>query len=313
MSRDDEVRSADAVAEDAARWFVRLRKEAATGEDWLAFEAWLAAAPAHAAAYDRLESAWVALEDVDPAVLEPSGDLAAARRHRAGVSRRAWLAAGAGLAASVAVGVVGYQAWPERAAAQTYRTALGETREIVLADGSHVHLNADSSLRVTLKRRERRVEMAEGEAAFDVAHDPGRPFLIRVGDREVRVVGTEFNLRHRSGAIALTVRRGIVEVRPADDPTAPATRVVRGQRLTHRRGAAVSTLTTAEPDAAFGWTRGQLVYEAAPLSEVAADLSRSLGTPIRPADAATGALRFSGVLVVDRPDAVLRRTGSARD
>ena len=56
--------------------------------------------------------------------------------------------------------------------------------------------------------------MADAEALFDVAHDVRRPFLIGVGDRQVRVVGTEFNLRHRDDQVDLTVRRGIVEVRP---------------------------------------------------------------------------------------------------
>ena len=68
--------------------------------------------------------------------------------------------------------------------------------------------------------------MADGEAAFDVAHDPTRAFLIAVGDRQVRVVGTEFNLRRREGLTALTVRRGVVEVRPAGAPDAAPTRLV---------------------------------------------------------------------------------------
>src|SRR5204863_2251084 len=172
--------------------------------------------------------------------------------------------------------------WPSPAT--TYATAPGETRQVILADGSHVRLNAGSRLEVRLGRRARRVEMADGEAVFDVTHDPGRPFLIDTGDREVRVVGTQFDLRQRGDAFALTVRRGLVEVRPSGAPQAPPTRVAAGQRLTHDRGAPAGQLSAAGGDDAFAWTRGQLVYTAAPLAEVAADLSRSLGRPVRVAD-----------------------------
>jgi transmembrane sensor len=306
----DEDRPMEA-AEAAAHWFARLQDEAATGDDWLAFEQWLAADAAHAAAYERLEGLWVELDDMGEGVaaaLDAPVSLdahRAAKAARSGVSRRGWLAAGAGLAASIAVGV-GVANWPS-VATESYATAPGQTRQVTLADGSKVWLNAGSRLDVRLERHARRIQMAEGEAVFDVTHDPERPFLIDTGDREVRVVGTEFNVRQRADDFALTVRRGVVEVRPAGEAVATPTRVAAGQRLTHRRGAAVATLSSTPPDAAFAWTQGQLVYTDATLSQVAADLSRSLGTPIRVADADTGRIRFTGVLAIDDQDAVLRR------
>lgn len=142
---------------------------------------------------------------------------------------------------------------------------------------------------------------------FDIIHDPDRPFLIDAGDRQVRVVGTEFNLRQRGETFALTVLRGVVHVRSAKASDATPTRVVAGQRLIHRRGVSKSAVSAAPPDAAIAWTRGRLVYRNATLREVAEDLSRSLGTPVRMADPATGRIRFTGVLMLDDKTAVLRR------
>ena len=303
----DEGRSKE-VAEQAACWFARLQDEAATGDDWLAFEQWLAASPAHAAAYEGLEGLWVDLDDMAEGVkaaLDTPVSLAAHRsaRARQGLSRRSWLAAGAGLAASVAIGV-GVTNWAT--SAETYVTAAGQMRKIVLADGSRVSLNAGSRMDVRFERRARRVVMADGEAVFKVTHDPQRPFLIDTGDREVRVVGTEFNLRQRGDTFALTVRRGVVEVRPSGVPDARPARVTAGQRLTHRKGSGRSVQALANSDAAFAWTLGQLAYSDATLQDVAADLSRSLGTPVRVADSATGRIRFTGVLALDDRDAVLR-------
>jgi transmembrane sensor len=214
--------------------------------------------------------------------------------------------AGAAIAAGLVVAVgVGLQS--PGVAAQTYVAPAGQTRDIALVDGTHIRLNAASKITVRFERDARRVEMADAEAVFDVTHDARRPFLIGVGDRQVRVVGTEFNLRNRQGMVDLTVRRGTVEVRPADALESAPTRVTVGQELIHTIGQAAQVLKVSDPDATFAWTNGQLIYRDQPLSDVAADLSRRFGTPVRTADAQTAALRFSGVLVTDNEADVLRR------
>lgn len=328
MTRTDDPSGHRRIAEEAARWFARLQGEAATGDDWLAFEHWLKSSPAHAGAYEQLEALWVDLEFATVSKGLGGRPLVAANRRvtshrrstlvtasRASASgglapdvlrRRAWLGAGAAIAASVAA-AVGVGVWSPGVATRTFETAPGQTKDIALADGSHIRLNAASKITVALGRDARRVQMADAEAVFDVAHDAGRPFLIDVGDRQVRVVGTEFNLRHRAGLVDLTVRRGVVEVLRADAPRAAPTRVTVGQELTYSGGQMGSVLKVSDPDSAFAWTHGQLIYRNTPLSDVAADLSRRFTTPIRTADARTGALRFSGVLVTDNATDVVRR------
>ena len=316
MATTDDNLNDGHAAEEAARWFAHLQGGASTDGDWLAFEAWLQAAPAHASAYERLENLWVDL-DYAPVSKELGGrPLLAARRRlplrpaARGPGRRVWVGAAAAVAASLAV-VVGLGLQPGAMAGQTYETPAGKTRDITLADGTHIRLNAASKITVSLGRDARRVEMADAEAVFDVAHDARRPFLISVGDRQVRVVGTEFNLRHRDDQVDLTVRRGIVEVRPADALGAAPTRVTVGQELTHTEGQPAQILKVADPIQSFAWTNGQLIYKDQPLSDVAADLSRRFSVPVRLADAKTAALRFSGVLVTDNEPDVLRRLAAS--
>jgi len=312
MRRTDDVQGDSRVPEEAARWFARLQGEAASGDDWLAFERWLQAAPEHQRAYEQLENLWVDLDNA-PVVRDLGGRPLLAARRRAparrdvrAMRRRAWLGAAAAVAASLAV-AVGVGLNRPSVPTETYRTAPGEARQVTLADGTRIRLNAASAITVRLDPDARRVRMDDAEAVFDVAHDARRPFLIAVGDRQVRVVGTEFNLRHRDGRVDLTVRRGTVEVRPAGAPQARPTRVTVGQELTHAEGAPGEVLKVSDPDAAFAWTSGQLIYRDQPLSEVAADLTRRFATPVRTADAQTAALRFSGVLVTDDEADVLRR------
>lgn len=306
MSRGSGHQSADEIASQAAEWFVRLQGEDAAEADWLAFEQWLET-PAHAAAYERVEALWVDLDDAKSLLSRQAGARRPLRRAAAQrPSRRNWLVAAGGLAATVAVGLFALEEL-RPPPGQTWRTAVGETRGIVLADGTRIRLNAASSLRVVLGARERRVEMAEGEAVFDVAHDPSRPFLITVGDRQVRVVGTEFNIRRRNGATAVTVRRGIVEVRPSKAQSVAPIRLTVGRQLTYVDGNPASQVRAVEPAVAFAWTSGQLIYQDVPMADVAADLSRRFGVPVNVADPQTARMPFTGVLVTDDAAAVMRR------
>ncbi|HEX5264309.1 MAG TPA: FecR domain-containing protein [Phenylobacterium sp.] len=180
------------------------------------------------------------MADKPPSVLDDTERDVHARRTaaRSTGSRRAWLAVG-GLAAAA---TIAFAVLPASVflplATQTFATTKDEHRSIKLADGSTLDLNADSRLSVTLGARDRRVVMAEGDAVFDVAPDKARPFLIAVGDRILRVVGTRFDVRRRAGQLSVTIERGLVEVGPADSPAGRTFRLGHGQRLDHAEGGA---------------------------------------------------------------------------
>jgi transmembrane sensor len=176
-----------------------------------------------------------------------------------------------------------------------------------LADGSTIDLNAGSTLSVSLSGRERRVTMGDGEAVFDVAHDAARPFLIAVGDRTVRVLGTRFDVRRRDGRLSVAVERGLVEVDPADGAAGNAFRLHPGQRLDHLEGAPAARLTAVDPTQIESWKSGRLIFRDRPLADVVADLNQQFATPIVLEDPALGATLVSGVLVLDDQAAVIRR------
>jgi transmembrane sensor len=217
------------------------------------------------------------------------------------------------LAAAAAVCVVAigisWSFWPtptEPPPAQVYETARAQPREVALADGSKIHLNGASKLEVRFEPGRRTAVLDKGEAAFEVAHDTARPFLIAAGDRTVRVVGTQFNVLRHEGDLTVTVREGIVTVGGQDDPAPTDVRLAAGQQLRHHEGASSSEVTKVEPDDAFAWRRGVLVYHDRPLSEVSADLDRYVATPVRVDPSAVG-IRFTGVLRVDTEEAMVKR------
>ncbi|MGA0604993.1 FecR family protein [Phenylobacterium sp. VNQ135] len=291
----------DARREAAADWVVRLRADEIAEADILAFDAWLSSSPENARAYDQ------AVEILHAYVRNAGRVAEGLSRRRAGLSsrRRAWLGAGAVAAAAAgALFLVPQFRAPET---QTYATGIGERRTVTLADGSTVDLNAATRLSVTLRRDRRDVTLEQGEAVFDVAHDAGRPFEIAAGDRAVRVVGTQFDVRRRDGDLSVTVARGAVEVRPAGGAGGRAYRLHPGQQLEHREGAAQVSVGGVDPQEVLGWRTGRLVYREEPLGQVVADLNHQFATPMRIEDPVLAATPISGVLVLDDQDAVIRR------
>lgn len=297
---DDDARRADAAA-----WVARLEAGDLGDAEATTFDAWLSASPANAAAFDV---ALAVSHDYSAAALPVARELARRRppsAHGGAMGRRAFVGVGA-MAAAAALAVV---VAPELTAArtQTYATAKGEHRTVRLADGSVLDLNGGARLTVTLGRHSRQVALDQGQAVFDVAHDARRPFLVVAGDRTVRVVGTQFDVRRLDGKLSVTVARGAVEVRPADGADGRAHRLRPGQRLEHREGQASATVAAADPAEVLAWRAGRLVYRGQPLSEVVADLNQQFETPISIEDPALAATPISGVLVLDDQAAVIRR------
>ncbi|MFL5298521.1 MAG: FecR family protein [Phenylobacterium sp.] len=299
-TRDDEARVAS-----AADWLARLSAPDLADAELAEFDAWLAA-PANASAYDAALAVSLELQAAASAIL---ADLARPRRHPSGrpiVGRRGWLVAG-GLAAAATIALAILPFTAIAPTTQSLATGKGEHRSIKLADGSTIDLNAGSTLTVALGAHERRVVMGDGEAVFDVAHDPARPFLIAAGDRTVRVVGTRFDVRRRGGRLSVAVERGLVEVDPTLGAPGRGFRLHPGQRLDHLEGAPDVALTLVDPAQIGGWKTGRLIFRDQPLAEVVADLNQQFATPIVIDDPTLAQTRVSGVLVLDDQAAVIRR------
>lgn len=303
MTDHAEDPAADALREEALAWLVRVEAEDATPEDWAALTDWLEADPAHLQAYEALEALSAEIDANAAALREvASGSNVVAFPPRR--PRRVWIPAAAAAAAALFILPVAWRGY--QGAPVVYQTGQGETRRVHLTDGTQIRLDARSKMTVRLGWGARRVKLDGAQAAFDVAHDPRRPFLIDVGDQQVKVVGTAFNIRHEDRQVVVTVRRGVVEVLQPDLGPQPVARLVRGQELRHQVGAATSVQANVDPDAAFGWTMGRLVCDDRPLTEIVAYLNRRYATPIVLSPRAQR-MRFSGVLELADQDALVGR------
>ncbi|MCC8144471.1 MAG: FecR domain-containing protein [Tannerellaceae bacterium] len=96
---------------------------------------------------------------------------------------------------------------------------LGAQAKVVMPDGTWVHLNSGSNIRYSSNRQvaERKVFL-EGEAYFEVARDPERPFVVHTNQLDVQVLGTKFNVKSypEDLTVEVSLLGGKVDIQPRD-------------------------------------------------------------------------------------------------
>jgi len=282
--------------EHAALWAARLDGSTLTATDRAALDAWLAEDSTHRTLLSRYCQFSADLEQQLPALVAAG---AVAMPAEAAPRRRGrWLpwGAGAALAAAAAVALV-FGLGREQTQMENVATPTAMRQTLALADGSRVELNAQTSLRVAIDGRERRVRLASGEAFFAVRKDASRPFTVETPAGSVQVTGTQFNVRADSpAALEVTVVEGSVQARPEDAAGragAPVTLAAGEQLSAGPGGVEVHALTPAALDDALAWREGQIVFNGVPLRVALARFARYHGRGIS-ATADAAECRVSG-------------------
>ncbi len=295
--------SDDQLSEEATAWFVRMASDDVSADERRAFSAWLERSPAHREAYAQAEALWDELGAIaDPRTRDSS---AAEARHptaHRGAYRFAALAASFALVAAVGLWSLGTF---DRLGAD-HATGVGETRQIVLADGSLVDLNTDTALALDFTSACRCVRLMRGEAFFTVASDAERPFQVAAQEGTARAVGTAFNVRDDGEAVIVSVTEGKVRVTGNSVGTSESGSAVLTAGELARYGAAGPVETgPADVDALTAWRRGRLVFADRRLRDVVAELDRYRPGRIVFLESAIADERFTGVFDLSDSDVTL--------
>jgi transmembrane sensor len=360
------------IAEQAAEWWARLHDEAVTPGEQREFGEWVARSPERIAAYLQTAQLMRALRagraewpqtptdelisqakaaPLDPVTLpgaRPEGPESSSgqsppredrpsrmERPAARLSRRlqvAWYACTA-----VVVLVISTGLWLGLPRPQEYTTGFGEQRSVLLADGSRVTLNTASHMEVSFHENRRVVSLLAGEALFEVAHDPARPFDVVVRDAVVRAIGTEFNVELRPRDATVTVVEGRVAVMQKAAAVVPIPHSHRATASMPGPGRSTAgipevqpfpappgslilaaaervVLTASGPEApqhitdltaATSWVERRLLFEREPLSEVAARFNRYNREQIVIEGPDLGRKEVTGVFRSDDPQSFL--------
>lgn len=345
--QDEKLRSL--IAEQAAQWHVAQQDGELDPEQARAFMHWLRTSPMHVAEYlaitgiaqdmadaagaisTSLEELLVAEEEtiqslpLDAAEQEGIAGMPSPRAYRARARRRVQVdghrrrplrrvaAAGAVLAVVLVVVVVGLHWLAPSPDVRTYVAQRGEVRSLQLPDNTLVKLDAESAMTIRFDGRARRVTVERGQAWFEVAKDPARPFSVRAGPSLIRDIGTAFDVYRRKSGTTIAVAHGRVQVWNAPpatqassswlpwarQPDAAAGKLLAtldtGQQARVAPSGQLASRGTFDVQQLLAWTKGRIAFDNRPVTAVAAEFNRYNNVQIEVRDPSIGALPISGM------------------
>lgn len=338
----------DLITDQAAAWFVTHREGTLTTVQQNDFMRWLRTSPMHVAEYlaiaaiardigdaaqqdttslqqllgevevaDRVVSieraASARLSDSSPhecrASSRPGHPARASRPVARSLVRWANVAAWVLVTTAVMFGVRWFTSRPQ---VQTYHTSHGEQRSLQLPDNTFVRLNSDSAIVVRFSGHERLVDVTRGQAYFEVAKDPRRPFGVRVGGLLIRDIGTAFDVYRQDSATTVTVAEGQVQVWPVPPASRssgwldfgqrpleasrghPLVDLVAGHQARIAASGVVESQGPVDVAQATAWLQGKIVFDDESIAAVAAQFNRYNNAQISVTDPEIGALPISG-------------------
>jgi transmembrane sensor len=310
----------EALSNEAAEWFVRLRDDSLGMRHRERNVRWLKQSPAHIAELLRIQQVYKVLRaaklenrppaargeaesnvvEFMPRVPPPPSEPSVSR-----VRFQTWKVAAsvACLAVSLLVGFMLKVVWLDH----TLQTDLGEWRSATLTDGTKVRVGPGSLLRVAFGDDHRSVRLIRGEVMFDVAKDHSRPFFVRSEMVGVLAVGTEFRVSRRGGEDVVTVTEGTVAVyrdgrdsvrgamleAPAEIAAATGgVALIAGEQVSVSKSRPVAK-QKVNVDYEIGWADGWLTYEDKTIAEVAGEFNRRNHIKIVIADPTIAARRLA--------------------
>jgi transmembrane sensor len=324
-----------------------------TATDEAELAEWLQASIAHRVAFLRTEAAWEQMgrikalgaglprrkvptpEELSAAHLRKHPRPAVSRRDeaieadadpqpghvapnpRSGRFRRTALATAASMLIGSCVAFGAYQLW---FSGERYTTPIGGIASVPLEDGSLVTLNTRSQVRVMLDDQVRRIDLAQGEAFFEVARDNVRPFVVRAGDQRVIALGTKFSVRRDGDSeIRVVVTEGRVRIekigaagsgaagigaaRTASTGlastavgTAESETILSAGGIARARdtGIVVQNRTPPEAEEMLSWRSGYVVFKDTPLAAAVAEFNRYNAHQIVIQDPAIAGMTLTG-------------------
>ncbi|MFM2089009.1 MAG: Fe2+-dicitrate sensor, rane component [Pseudomonadota bacterium] len=286
------------ILQQAAEWWALLASNEAGAADHAKWQRWLDADPAHAAAWQRVQLISGQFQRL------PGAPAHAALSAGGLQGRRAF-------AAMLVAAVGGWALWQWRGdeepasinalANSAYGSAVGGVRQLLLADGSSLHLDTDSEVELAYSATERRIILRRGRIYVSSAHDPQtppRPLLVQTRQGSLRALGTRFEVRQLDGQTHLSVEQGAVEITPLRG---------RVKVLATGKGACFDAAGIDAPDqvgaAAPAWTRKMLLADNMRLDAFLAELSRYRHGYVACAPE-VAALRLVGAYPLDDQDAI---------
>jgi len=271
-----------------------------TAEEAAAVEAWVAADPKHAETLAAARQAWNAAVSDDAfdsqrawrslsARIAGQGGAAVAPMSARTKWRRFWWVPAVAAAAIAFILLLPVVRGDNRMPRKVFATGPSNVTTVTLDDGSVVRLAPNTELKVAVNGK--REAWLKGRGFFAIAKRNGDPFVVHTAAGDARVLGTRFELTSAGRDVRLVVFEGRVALTAKG-----ASEVVEaGQISSAVEGRAPAAPKRADVKQLTPWLDGVLIFQATPLSAVAAELKREYGVRVVLTDDAVAARTVSAV------------------
>ncbi|EJM68947.1 FecR domain-containing protein [Pseudomonas sp. GM55] len=278
--------------EEAADWLIRLSEGELDETERAQWECWQVSTPERHRAWARAQMLQTKLGGLPPSLAMSALDRPSSPARRMALGK---------LAMILAALPVGWGSWKLVQSQQwtaDYRTAVGQQRQLTLADGSQITLNTDTAIDVLFDANQRLVRLREGEILVQTAADSlpqARPFLVSTHQGLMQALGTRFTVRELSARTRLAVLEGAVRVQLADANRAAPLIVNAGERTDF------SSHSFGQPSpvdrSVSAWTQGMLMADNLRLADFVIELARYRSGIVR-CHPAIADLRISGAFPI---------------
>ena len=325
-----EIDNREVIEDEAGLWLAKIDGRELESEEVRELLAWMRRSDFHREYLLTLARQWDGMGVLDKlAVLFPLTEPEKKTEAAGGAGNRwlvPWLPAWSGLLAfSLVVVMVVLQPWGQ--SQQFYTTAVGETQRYLLSDGSTLTLNTNTHVLIDYNETRRKVTLIQGEANFDVAKNPDKPFMVYAGSGVVQAVGTAFNVRYtQSKAADDIVTEGRVSVirQTAVSPTLPALNIRdqapalldAGQRIQYSEVSQPAEAVPIEEELLsrrLAWQSGSLIFKGETLEQAIAEISRYTDKKLIIADPSLRQLEVGGRYRTDNIDELLSSLAGVMD
>ncbi|MFT5851601.1 MAG: transmembrane sensor [Colwellia sp.] len=304
------------IDDEASIWLVRLDNGHLSDPSRKELKAWLSADKRHPIALKAMTDIWDDMDEVLMLINNDSSKSLSLWRLLNPVFEPFVLAASVSFLA-----IIIWLAMPINVQKSSYATLIGQQMSATFDDGSIIHLNTNSSIETEFSDEKRIIKLIKGEALFEVAHDPNRPFLVYAGDRLVQAIGTEFVIHLKSENIQVTVTDGkvkmskvalntkLTDIKELNNTTIQKDDVylTKGEKVIVSSNQAPK-LTRIEPDnikRKLSWLDGKLIFVNEELFDVIQEINRYVDIEIVLKDPSLHKTKISGRFNLEDSEALI--------
>ncbi|ARD45809.1 FecR domain-containing protein [Colwellia sp. PAMC 21821] len=280
------LRTLNTIDDEASIWLVRLDNGNLSDQSRKELKTWLSADKRHPVALKAMADVWDDMDEI----------LMIIDNKDSSVKLSIWpilqpIVKPVMLAASISfIALLLWVGMPNDVQKSSYATLIGQQMDATFDDGSIIHLNTNTHIETEFSDNKRIIKLVKGEALFEVAHDPNRPFIVYAGDRLVQAIGTKFVVHLQSEDIQVTVTDGkvkmskvalnttLTDINDLNDETIHKDDVyiTKGEKVvvTNDQSPTLTHFKAENMDRELSWLNGKLIFVNEKLSDVIEEINR---------------------------------------